>query len=417
VTQGSATAQTPRTPFRDVFAVAEFRALWLAQLLSVVGDQLARVALTVLVYDRTHSALLAAITYVISIVPSFIGGVTLAWLADRYPRRSVMIACDLVRGGLVVVMAIPGMPLAPMVALLFVVTLTGAPFASARAAIIPDVLSGDRYVMGTAVALTTYQFAQVLGFAVGGTVVGFFGTGRSLVVDAATFAGSALIVGVWVRARPAPVTSTHREPSRLAGILAGARLVLARPALRTPLLFGLLAAFYNAAEGVAAPLAHALGGGAAAVGVILAANSLGQTVGAITFSRFVAPATRLRLIGPLAVCACAVLALFFWQPGLAISLLILVASGLCAAYQLAANAAFVSAAPQEQRSQAFGLAQGTMSLGQGVVMILAGAAAEHHSPARVIAICGAVGAVVALALAISAASNRGQLTGSRHQRT
>jgi hypothetical protein len=51
------------------------------------------------------------------------------------------------------------------------------------------------------------------------------------------------------------------------------------------------------------------------------------------------------------------------------------------------------------------------------VMILAGAAAEHHPPARVIAICGAVGAVVALALAISAASNRGQLTGSRHQRT
>jgi predicted MFS family arabinose efflux permease len=417
VTQGSATAQTPRTPFRDVFAVAEFRALWLAQLLSVLGDQLARVALTVLVYDRTHSALLAAITYVISIVPSFIGGVTLAWLADRYPRRSVMVACDLIRAGLVVVMAIPGMRLALMVALLFVVTLAGAPFASARAAIIPDVLSGDRYVMGTAVALTTYQFAQILGFAVGGTVVGFFGTRTSLVIDAATFAGSALIVGAWVRARPASAASTHRESSRLAGIFAGARLVLARPALRTPLLFGSLAAFYNAPEGVAAPLAHAVGGGAAAVGVILAANSLGQTVGAITFSRFVAPATRLRLIGPLAVGACAVLALFFWQPGLAISLLILVASGLCAAYQLAANAAFVSAAPQGQRSQAFGLAQGTMSLGQGVVMILAGAAAEHHPPARVIAICGAAGAVVALALAISAASNRGQLTGSRHQRT
>ena len=86
-------------------------------------------------------------------------------------------------------------------------------------------------------------------------------------------------------------------------------------------------------------------------------------------------------MGPLAICACAVLVLFFWQPGLSVSLLILVASGLCASYQLAANAAFVSAAPQEQRSQAFGLAQGAMSLGQGTVMILAGAAAEHHSPA------------------------------------
>ncbi len=131
------------------------------------------------------------------------------------------------------------------------------------------------------------------------------------------------------------------------------------------MLFGLLAAFYNAPEGVAAPLADTLGGGAAAVGVILAANSLGQTAGAITFSRFVAPATRLRLMGPLAIAACAVLVLFFWKPDLYVSLLILVASGLCASYQLAANAAFVSAAPQEQRSQAFGLAQGAMSLGQG----------------------------------------------------
>ena len=83
------------TTFRDVFAVPEFRALWGAQLLSVIGDQLARVALTVLVYDRTRSALLAAITFVASIVPTFVGGVTLAWLADRYPRLWRRIALEL----------------------------------------------------------------------------------------------------------------------------------------------------------------------------------------------------------------------------------------------------------------------------------------------------------------------------------
>ena len=413
--RGSATEQTARTPFREVFAVAEFRALWMAQLLSVVGDQLARVALTVLVYDRTRSSLLAAITFAVTIVPTFIGGVTLAWLADRYPRRGVMIVCDIVRGVIVLVMAIPGLSLAALVSLLFLVTLTEAPFSSARAAIFPDVLSGDHYVMGTAVTLTTYQFAQVLGFAVGGAVVGFFGIRASLIVDALTFAGSALIVRIWIRPRPAPAAGTRRERTRLADIFAGARLVLARPALRTPLLFGLLAAFYNAPEGVAAPLAHTLGGGAATVGVILAANSLGQTAGAITFSRFVAPATRLRLMGPLAVSACAVLVLFFWEPDLAISLLILVTAGLFAAYQLAANAAFVSAAPQEQRSQAFGMAQGAMSLGQGIVMILAGAAAEHHAPARTIAVCGAVGAMVAVAVAVSGARGLAGLTNGRHQ--
>ena len=75
-----------------------------------------------------------------------------------------------------------------LVTLLFLVTLVGAPFTSARAAIYPDVLEGEKYVMGTAVTLTTYQFAQVLGFAAGGAVTGFFGTRWSLIIDAATFA-------------------------------------------------------------------------------------------------------------------------------------------------------------------------------------------------------------------------------------
>jgi len=408
VARRGATEQAAKTTFRDVFAVAEFRALWTAQLLSVIGDQLARVALTVLVYDRTRSALLAAITFVASIVPNFIGGVTLAWLADRYPRRAVMIASDLIRGALVLVMAIPGVPLAALVALLFAVTLTGAPFLAARAAVYPDVLEGDRYVMGTAVALTTSQFAQVVGFALGGALVGFFGTRPSLLADAATFAASALVVRAWVRARPAPaVVSGHRGRSRLAGIVAGARLVFATPALLLPMLFAWLAAFYNAPEGVVTPLARALGGGAVAVGVILAAQALGQTAGALVFSRFFAPAARLRFMGPMAVASCAVLIVFAWRPGLAVSLLILGVSGLFASFQLAANAAFVTAAPHEQRSQAFGLAQGGMSLGQGTVMILAGAAAQHYAPARVIAVCGAVGAVLALAIALTWARSRG----------
>ena len=411
--RGGAIEQAAKTTFRDVFTVTEFRALWLAQFLSVVGDQLARVALTVLVYDRTRSALLAAITFVVGIVPTFVGGVTLAWLADKYPRRGVMIACDLVRCALVLVMAIPGLPLVGLVTLLFLVTLVGAPFTSARAAIYPDVLEGDKYVMGTAVTLTTFQFAQVIGFAAGGTIVGFCGTRASLLIDAATFLGSALIVRAWVRARPAPVTAARRDgkPSRLTGLIAGTRLVFAHRVLRTTMLFGWLAAFYNAPEGVVTPLARTLGGGALAVGMILAAQALGETAGAIVFSRFVLPPARLRFMGPLAVAACAVLILFVCCPSLLVSLLILFASGLSASYQLAANAAFVSAAPHARRSQAFGLAQGGMSLGQGIVMILAGAAADHHSPARVISVCGAVGTVLALATALTWLHNRGQAGG------
>lgn len=408
--RGVSTEQAARVTFRDVFAVPEFRALWLAQLLSVAGDQLARVALTILVYDRSRSALLAAITFVVSIVPTFIGGVTLAWLADKYPRRSVMIACDLIRCALVLVMAIHGVPVMVMVVLLFFVTLVGAPFTSARAAVYPDVLEGDKYVMGTAVTLTTFQFAQVIGFAAGGAITGFLGTGRALVIDAATFAVSALIVRLLVRRRSAPVSAPAPEgpaaTSAGSSLLAGLRLVFGNPVLRTSMLFGWLSAFYNAPEGVVTPLAHSLGRGATAVGVLLAAQATGEMVGAMAFSRFVAPASRLRTMGPLAVGTCVILVLFFFRPSLVVSLTLLVASGLCASYQLAANAAFVGAAPPERRSQAFGLAQGGMSLGQGTVMIAAGAFAQVLSPTNAIAICGCVGSIVAVALAIGWSNGR-----------
>src|SRR5690348_9701371 len=100
-----------RASFRSVFAVAEFRALWAAELFSVAGDQLARVALAVIVFARTNSAGLTAITYALTFVPALFGGVLLGGLGDRYPRRDVMVASDVVRGLLVALMALSGVPL------------------------------------------------------------------------------------------------------------------------------------------------------------------------------------------------------------------------------------------------------------------------------------------------------------------
>lgn len=390
-----------RATFGAVFAIGEFRALWLAQVLSVAGDQLARVALTYLVYARTHSAVLAAVTFAVSVVPAFVGGMAFSGLADRFPRREVMIVCDLIRLVLVAVMAVPGMPIAALVLLLFGVTMIGAPFLSARAALYPDLLTGDLYVLGTAVTLTTLQFAQVLGFAAGGAVVGFFGVRVSLLVDAATFALSALITLVWVRPRPPARAAGDHDSGATGGLLAGLRLVFANPALRVPMLLGWLAAFYNLPEGVSAPLAATLGGGAVAVGFILAAPALGASVGAIAFSRLVNPQTRVRWMNPLAVAACGALILFVFQPPLPVALVVLGLSGIFDCYQIAANASFVAATPARQRSQAFGIAQGGMSLGQGVAIVVAGALAERYAPSLVIAAAGAAGAVAAIAIAFS----------------
>jgi MFS family permease len=425
------TGTRARVTFREVFGVAEFRALWLAQVLSVTGDQLARVALTVLVYDRTRSALLAAVTFAASVVPTFIGSMALSGLADRLPRRRVMIGADLVSAVLVTAMALPGVPLAVLIMLLFAVTMAGALFLAARAATYPEILDGDRYVLGAAVTMTTILFAQVAGFAAGGVVVGFLGVRVSLLADAATFGASALITRIRLRARPVPPAppsspprraaarrqgrGRHARPAPAAGAVAGLRLVFGSRAMRTPMLFGWLCAFYELPQGVAIPLATAAGGGAVTVGLILAAQALGSAVGALGFSRLVGAAQREKWTGPLAIAACASLIPFAANPGLPGALLILAVSGLFGCYQLAANASFVQATPPAQRSQAFGIAQGGISLGQGTAIILAGAAAQHAAPASVIAAAGGIGALCALALALTTARTE-RRPGARHQR-
>ncbi len=393
-------AASPAT-FGEVFAVGEFRALWFAQVLSVIGDQLARVALTLLVFDKTHSPLLAAGTFAASVIPPALGGVTLSGIADRLPRREVMICCDVGCAALIAAMALPGMPIAVLVGLLFLVSLISAPFTSARAALYPEILTGDSYVVGTAVTLTTLQFAQVLGFALAGVVVSSFGVTSSLVADVATFLVSAAITRLWVRARPAARIRGRREGISPPGMMGGLRLVFADPKLRFPMLLGWLVAFLDVHEGISAPLAASVGGGAIAVGMILASGALGSSLGAIGFGRLVEPARRLRWMGPLAVTSCGVLTLFVLGPTLPWLLVILAVSGVFSCYLLAANAAFVLATPPELRSQAFGVAQGGMSLGQGVAMIAAGAATQHFPPSIVIAVCGSVGAVVAVIVAAS----------------
>jgi MFS family permease len=102
------------------------------------------VAIAILVYGRTHSPFLTALAYALTYLPPIAGGPLLSGLADLFPRRRVMIVCDLFRVGTVGLMAIPGMPFAALCVLLFCTVLTGVPFSSARAALMPDVLPATR---------------------------------------------------------------------------------------------------------------------------------------------------------------------------------------------------------------------------------------------------------------------------------
>jgi len=391
---------TSRATFRDVFAVREFRALWSSQILSVIGDRLALVALTILVFDRSHSPLLTAVAYASGYVPWVIGALLLSGLADRFPRRNVMVVCDVIRAFLVALMTLPGVPLAVLVLLLFLTTMFAPPFESARAAITPDILEGERYVLGTTVVQTTFRTGLVVGAALGGITVAFIGPRPALVVDAATFVVSAIFVRFGTVRRPPAARGEGVNSSQPARLREGFRTVFGDPSLLTLVLLGWLVAFYAIPEGIAAPLAHDLGGGAAATGLILASGPFGGAVAAPVFSRMVSPDRRLRWMGPLAVGACAVLLLVMLHSGLAADIVIFAVSGALGAYQIAANTAFVERVPNARRSQAFGLANAGLIVGQGLMFMVAGAADETIGPTTVIAISGGVGAVAAVLLTL-----------------
>ena len=153
--------------FRDVFAVREFRAIYLACALSWVGDYLARAAITVMVFQQTQSVLLSAASFAVSYLPWILGGPLLAALAERYPYRRVMIICDLARMVLIGVVAIPGLPVAATLVVLFLAMLANPPTQAARSALLPLILTRDRLVVGLAVEHVDEQAAQVVGYVAG----------------------------------------------------------------------------------------------------------------------------------------------------------------------------------------------------------------------------------------------------------
>jgi MFS family permease len=389
------------TSYRSLFANREFRYLYGGQLLSYLGDQLAAIAVAVLVFDRTGSGLLAAVGYASAWLPGVFGGPVLSSYADRLPRRSVLIGCDLLRAGLVALLAIPMMPLWAAILLLYVAHLFAPPFTAARAALLPEVLPGDAYVTGNGLGNITHQAAQLVGFAIGGAVVAAIGSRWALAGDAATFAVSALLIAVGVRHRPAP---EGVEPGRLwADTRAGLRYVFADPWLRGCLLLVWLAsAFSYAPEAIAYPYAVRLGGGPATAGLLLAAPCVGYVGGAVLLTRLLPPPARDRLLVPAALLSTVALIPVLTGPGLPVVLALLTAAGAGAAFAAPLNAVFVRRVAPGFRGRAMGVAITGLLVAQGAGFLLAGAALQAGVPApAVVGGSGVIGTLVVAAVGLT----------------
>jgi MFS family permease len=408
------TARRRAASYRAVFAIREFRALWSAQVVSYLGDQIAQVAIAVLVYAKTGSPGLTALAYALTYLPPILGGPLLAGLMNTFPRRQVMITLDLVRGGLVELMALPSVPLAGTCALMFVTVLLGAPFSAARSAMLPQILPRERLALGSALGNMTFQTSQVAGFLVGGILVATLGAYRSLALDALSFCLSAALITGWVRPRPYSV----EEPARplLHTLTRNVALIFRRPAARTLVLFGWLAGFTVVPEGLAAPYAHTLGGGALTAGLLMCAMPAGTVAAILVIGRLSRPDERLKMISALAVLSCAPLVACLLRPPLSLLLVLFVLAGAGGSYQLAAARAFVQAMPNGQRGRAFGVAQSGLLTAQSLGILIAGATARWLSPPDVVAIAGALGVIAAAVVAAEWARHRSLLDAPARER-
>lgn len=395
-----------------VLAVTEFRALWFAEAQSVAGDQLAKVALMILVYNRTGSAWWAAAVYALTFLPALAGGLGLSQLADRFPRRSLMVVCSLIQAVLVGLMAIPGTPLVALCGLVVGVQLVQSPALAAQQSAAREIFTDDAlYMRSQDLRGITTNTLMLFGLAGGGLLVVGVGTSWALTLDAMTFVISALVVQVWVSNRP--VAGSKED-----GWFQAARWVFGQRRMRILLTLTWLVGLVVVPEGLAAPLAHEMGASSAAVGWLLAADPFGFVIGAFVLSHFVAPPARVRLIGVLATCSVGTLVLFLLHPNVGLALALLTLAGATGAYSITVGATFTTLAPNGLRGGAFGVARTGIRVAQGVGVAVGGAGAELIGSAMTtVAIAGVVGLTIAVPATLSwARLNQPKVPAARQRR-
>lgn len=379
--------------------------LYVAEAQSTIGDQLARVALSVLVFQRTGSPATTAVAYALTFLPAIAGGAVLSGLADRHSPRWVIAGCDVTRGCLIAAMAIPGMPVNGQLVALSVAVFLGPLFTSAEVSLIATVLDAESYRVATGLRMITGQVAQAVGFAVGGAVVAAVQPRAALALDAATFLASAAIVAVLARP-PQPAPSRTRLPR--AGERDRARASATVLAVRRDrrlqqlIVLCLLAGFFVVPEGLAVPYAKEIGGTTLGIGILMGAIPFGSVVGAYAVLRLIGPARRGAAVGPMAVLTGVPLVVCSVHPPLVWSIALWVLSGVFAAYQLDVITSIVQRLPAAGRASGVGLIGSGLLCAQGLGVMGFGVLASHVTPGAAIGVAGAVGSVLAIGPTVGA---------------
>jgi MFS family permease len=269
-----------------VLRTREFRLLFSAQAVSVLGDRMVAVALAFAVLEIGGSVadvglVLAAGTFPL-VATVLVGGV----VADRASRRGVMVAADLVRvasQGAMAALLIAGAAEVWMLALLAAVSgaATGF-FGPASTGLLPEVVLAEQLQPANALRTSAVSAGEILGPIMAGVLVAAAGAGWAIAVDAVTFAVSAACL---LALRVAPRAREQQSPF-VADLRAGWDAFRSRRWVWTFVAYFSLVNLLWGAWGTLGPIvAEQDLGGAAAWGAILPAMGIGALAGSLLAAR------------------------------------------------------------------------------------------------------------------------------------
>ena len=393
--QAAARAADRPAPYSAALRNREFRGLIIAQVTSEWGDHIARVALASLVLRRTDSAFLSVLAFAVSFVPAVFGAALLGPLADRLPRKVILLACDLFRGliiALLALVAVPSTPIWVLLGLLLLAETFMAPFQVAQRSVVPDILTNPRhYLAGNGLMRMLYQVDQVIGICLAGAVIALLGERWGLLLDSATFAVSFVALAVSLSWRPAAREQGQPRSTLVADLRGGWRLVFDDPALRALILLGWGASvFLIAPEAVALAYAREDGARAAVGAVLMASLPAGAAVGAYFIGR-VGPLRQVRAILPMAVLTCLPLLATSLSPPWQVALPLWFLSGLGQGFMVPLIATVNLVSPAKFRGRVNGVAAAGFSLMTAATFLGAGALADLTSPAVAVTVAAVIG--------------------------
>lgn len=379
---------------------SSFRLLFGATLASGLGTWLAVIALTVDVFDRTHSAKWVSALLIAEFLPSVVIGLFFGPLIDRLSRRRLMIVSDLAR-----VAVFAALPFADTPGT--IVLLAGAAgfatgfFRPAVFAGLPNLVAEPDLPQANSLLRSIEYLTTTVGTLLGGVIAAAWGPDPAYWINSVSFLLSALLI-VQIPARRLQ-SATAQSRGHLRDLVEGFSLVRRSRPLLTVFVVWNLVMLHNGAVNVAevALAKVSFDAGSFGFGLMWACSGVGLTIGSLLAAAwlqrrglsFVYAAS----VAMMAVCSAGAAI----SPGVWVAIWFLVLGGAGNGAAMVYNALLVQrGAPDRLRGRAFTVLMSSTFAVMGLGMILAGALTDRFGPRWLYGAAAAVAAVAALAAAL-----------------